>query len=142
GRLKKLAFLQERDDWLSAASAKAVLGAVDVTSSLPSIRGTIKSATQLIHAGSRGGRKGLPLLATHDDEPQHDGELAEHHWENPIRDPLFILRPQYTGDARSQIGEAVEHQPDAENARKEPRPVHQQAERKQPESPKYLVRKY
>jgi hypothetical protein len=39
---------------------------------------------------------------------------------------ITIVRPQYAGDARSQIGEAVEHQPDAEDARKEPRPVHQQ----------------
>src|SRR5438477_1144154 len=74
----------------------------------------------------RGGGQGLRLLGTHDDEPQHDGELAEHYRENPIGDPLLVLRPQYAGDTRSQIGEAVEHQPDAEDARKEPRPVHQQ----------------
>jgi hypothetical protein len=43
--------------------------------------------------GSGGGRLGLPLLGTHDDEPQHDGEFAEHHRENPIGDPLLVLRP-------------------------------------------------
>ena len=40
-----------------------------------------------------GGRLGLPLFRTHEDEPQHDGEFAEHHRENPIRDSLFVLRP-------------------------------------------------
>ena len=44
-------------------------------------------------SGSGGGRLGLPLLGTHDDEPQHDGEFAEHHRENPIGDPLLVLRP-------------------------------------------------
>src|ERR1700692_4960185 len=95
-----------------------------------------------IPAISGGGSQGMPLLGTHDDEPQHDREFAEHDGENPIGDSLLIVRPQYDGDTRSQIGEAVEHQPDAEHARKEPRPVHQQAEGKQPESPKYRVRKY
>src|SRR5439155_17989094 len=121
--------------------------ASQITSELLTIRERSRallfgSVSVLIPAGSGGGRKGLPLLGTHDDEPQHDRELAEHHWENPIGDPLLIVRPQNTGYARSQIGEAVEHQPGAEDARKEPRPVHQQAEGKQPESPKYLVRKY
>jgi hypothetical protein len=41
---------------------------------------------------SGGGRLGLPLLRTDEDEPQHDGEFAEHHRENPIGDPLFVLR--------------------------------------------------
>jgi len=27
----------------------------------------------------------LPLFRTHENEPQHDGEFAEHHRENPIR---------------------------------------------------------
>ena len=43
--------------------------------------------------GSGGGRLGLPLLRTHDDQPQHHGEFAEHHRENPIGDPLLVLRP-------------------------------------------------
>lgn len=66
----------------------------------------------------------------------------KHYRKGPIGDRLLVLRPQHAGDARSQIGEAVEHQPHAEDARKKPRSVHQQAERKQPESPKDLVRKY
>src|SRR5207247_8038133 len=78
------------------------------------------SVALLIPAGSGGGRQGLRLLGTHDDEPQHDGQLAEHHRENPIGYPLLVLGPQYAGDTRSQIGEAVEYQPDAEDARKEP----------------------
>ena len=35
----------------------------------------------------------MPLLGTHDDEPQHDREFADHHWENPIGDPLLTLSP-------------------------------------------------
>jgi hypothetical protein len=69
---------------------------------------------------SCGARQRMPLLGANNNEPQHDGKLAEHHGEKPIRDPLLILRPQHAGDARSQIGEAVQHQPDSENARKEP----------------------
>src|SRR5579864_6491537 len=105
-------------------------------------RDSFDSLSVLIPAGSGGGGHGLPLLGTHDDEPQHDGEFAEHNRKNPIRDSLLVVRPQYAGDALGQIRKAVEHQTDAKDARKEPRPVYQHSEGKQPESPKYLVRKY
>lgn len=62
----------------------------------------------------------MPFLSAHDYEPQHYGEFAEHDGEDPMVDLLLILRPQDAGDAESQISEAVEHQPDAEDPWKEP----------------------
>jgi len=63
----------------------------------PIIRGRSRAlllgSITLLIPRSRRRTPGLPLLRTHEDEPQHDGEFAEHHRENPIGDSLFVLRP-------------------------------------------------
>jgi len=72
------------------------------------------------------------LLCAHDQEPQHDRQFSEGYGENDVPDRSLKLRQQDARKTENEVSEAVDQQPDAQDAGKEARPVHQEAERKEP----------
>ena len=51
---------------------------------------------------------------------------------------IFILRYEEARDAQDHVGHTVDSQPHAQKSRQEPRPVHEQRQRQEPESPEHL----
>src|SRR5216683_4530818 len=73
-----------------------------------------------------------------DDEPEHERQLPEDGGLSVGIHLVLNLRRQYARKAQEHPGEAGEGEPDAQEPRQESRPVHQQRERKEPQTPKYF----
>src|SRR5580704_15557532 len=91
-----------------------------------------------IRCGQRGCRVRRWRLSTLDDEPQHERNLPEEGGLRVGRHLVRVLRQHYTRKAQGYVGEAVDDEPDAQKPRQEPRPVDQQRERQEPQTPKYF----
>src|SRR5258708_39780484 len=74
-----------------------------------------------------------------DNEPQHERYLPEDGGLSEVKHLIVILRRQYARKAKDHPGETGEGEPDAQKARQELRPIHQQRERQEPQPPKYFV---
>jgi hypothetical protein len=83
----------------------------------------------------------LLLPGAHDHEPEHGRQLPHPERGADGEDLFLVRREQKAGKAERQVGEATDHQPDAEKAGEESRSVHQQAERNEPQAPKDRVGK-
>lgn len=78
-------------------------------------------------------------LGALDDEPEHEGHLAEDGRLRVSKHLVIILRRQYACKAQEHPGGAGEGEPDAEKPRQESRPINKQGEGKEPQTPKYFV---
>src|SRR5690348_6298123 len=78
----------------------------------------------------------LFLPGSHNQQLKHECQFTELQRACLSRDHRLILRHHQCGETVNRIGEAIQHQPDSQDARKESRTVYEQAERKQPKSPK------
>src|SRR6266481_8906879 len=78
-------------------------------------------------------------LGALDYEPEHERQLPEDGGLSVGKHLVIILRGQYAGKGQDHPREAGEGEPDAQEPRQESRPVHQQREGKEPQTPKYFV---
>ena len=73
-----------------------------------------------------------------DHEPQHERNSPEEGGEGEVRDSILVLGQQEAREAKDQIREAVEEQPNAQKARQEARPVGEDPQGEKPKTPKDL----
>src|SRR5258706_12093106 len=81
----------------------------------------------------------LWLSRAHDREPEHKHHFSQHQRLAVVVDLSLVGRKEEASNAEGQPAEAGEDQPDAEEAREEARPVGQEAEGDEPDTPEDRV---
>jgi hypothetical protein len=80
-------------------------------------------------------RRGQCWVGAEDEDPEHEDEFAEAEGLEPLADGVGVYGGEKGGEGADDVGAAVEHEQDAEDAGEKTRAVDEQAEGEEPESP-------